>query len=87
VTVSYVEALEVLAREHLPEEVHLYFSQGAGRGVSAAEATPAWDRIRFLPRVLRDVTKVDVTTTLLGTQVSTPFATSPSGCAATGGAS
>ena len=76
-TVSYAEELEALAREHLPEEVHLYFRQGAGRGVSAAEATAAWDRFRFLPRVLRDVTEVDLATTLLGTDVQSPFAIAP----------
>ncbi|CAA9360711.1 MAG: L-lactate dehydrogenase [uncultured Nocardioidaceae bacterium] len=74
----YVDAVRELARERLPEEVFLYFDQGAGDGVAAAEAAPAWDRFRFLPRVLRDVTDVDLTTTLLGTEVSSPFAIAPS---------
>jgi 4-hydroxymandelate oxidase len=62
----------------LSEEVYLYVSQGAGDGLSAAEATAAWDRFRFLPRVLRDVTDVDVSTTLLGTEFRSPFAIAPS---------
>ena len=77
-TGRYVDFVRQLARERLPEEVFRYFDQGAGDGVSAAEAGPAWERFRFLPRVLRDVTEVDLTTTLLGTEVSSPFAIAPS---------
>jgi 4-hydroxymandelate oxidase len=74
----YADAVRRLARERLPEEVFLYFDQGAGDGVTAAEAAPAWERFRFLPRVLRDVTELDLTTTLLGTDVSSPFVIAPS---------
>jgi 4-hydroxymandelate oxidase len=68
---------EEQARRLLPEAVHRYFRQGARDGLSAAEAVERWDRIRFLPRVLRDVTRVDTATTLLGTPVSTPVAVAP----------
>ena len=75
--VSYVDALEELARERLPDEVHHYFRQGAGRGLSAAEASSAWDAFRVVPRVLRDVTDVALGTTLVGTEVRTPFGIAP----------
>jgi 4-hydroxymandelate oxidase len=73
----WVEHLEELARETLPETVHRYVRQGARDGVSAAEAVAAWDRFRFLPGVLRDVTEIDCSTELLGTPVSSPFAIAP----------
>lgn len=73
----WAEHLEDLAREVLPEAVHRYVRQGARDGVSAAEAVEAWERFRFLPGVLRDVTEVDCTTELLGTPVRSPFAIAP----------
>lgn len=69
--------LEEQARRVLAEEVHRYFRQGARDGVSAAEAVERWDRIRFLPRVLRDVTRVDPATTILGGAVRSPVAVAP----------
>jgi len=45
--------------------------------VSAAEAVTVWDRHRFLPGVLRDVTEVDCSTELLGTQVRSPMGIAP----------
>ncbi len=74
---SPLRDLEDRARTRLPEEVHRYFAQGAGAGLSAAEAESAWSRHRLVPRVLRDVTHVDLTTTLLGTDVSTPIGIAP----------
>lgn len=73
----FADDLEQRARGTLSEPVHRYIRQGARDGVSAAEAESAWDSFRFLPRVLRDVTDVEVGTTLLGTEVRTPFAIAP----------
>ena len=71
------EELEQQAHERLPEAVFRYISQGARDGVVAAEATAAWRAVRLLPRVLRDVSAVDLRTTLLGTEVSAPVAVAP----------
>ncbi len=65
------------ARQALPRPVFDYFAQGARDGLTAAEAERAWDRFRVLPRVLMDVTDVQVGTTLLGAEVSSPFAIAP----------
>jgi 4-hydroxymandelate oxidase len=73
----YVDALEQQAREVLPEPVHRYFRQGARDGVSAGEATAAWDRHRLRPQVLRDVTDVQLATTLLGAPVRAPIGIAP----------
>ena len=76
-TGRFVDDLEERARRVLSEPVHRYFRQGAREGVSAAEAAAAWDRFRFLPRVLRDVTTVDTAVRLLGEPLRTPFGIAP----------
>ena len=73
----FADGLEQRAAELLPEAVYRYVRQGARDGTSTSEASDAWDRHRFLPPVLRDVTKVDTATTLLGTAVRSPFAAGP----------
>jgi 4-hydroxymandelate oxidase len=73
----YADAVEEAARASLPAEVHRYVASGSGRSISAREAADAWDVFRFVPRVLRDVTEVDLTTTMLGTEVRSPFAVAP----------
>lgn len=73
----YIDELESVARERLLAEVFFYFSQGAGEGLSTAEAVAAWDRFRFVPRVLQDVTDVELSTSLLGTRVRSPFCIAP----------
>lgn len=69
--------LEARAARVLSEPVFRYFRQGARDGVAAGEAAAAWDRYRLLPHVLRDVTDVDVATTLLGSELRTPLAVAP----------
>lgn len=73
----FVDGVEERAAEVLPEPVFRYLRQGSRNGVSATEATPAWDGFRFLPHVLRDVTEVQTATSLLGTSVSTPLGIAP----------
>ncbi|MGH3471333.1 MAG: alpha-hydroxy acid oxidase [Nocardioidaceae bacterium] len=73
----WIDELEGLAAQRLPEPVQRYIRQGAGAGVSAAEATEAWRQTRLLPHVLRDVSAVATGTTLLGTPVRAPIAIAP----------
>jgi len=73
----FLDGIEQRAAALLPEEVHRYVRQGSRAGVTAGEATAAWDRLRFLPSVMRDVTVVDTATTLLGTETATPLAVAP----------
>lgn len=74
---GWIEDLEQTAAGLLPAPVHHYIRTGAGLGLSAAEAGAAWQRLRFAPRVLNDVTEVDLGSTLLGTEVSAPVAVAP----------
>jgi 4-hydroxymandelate oxidase len=74
---GYLAGLEGSARERLSDAVYGYFQQGAGDEVSAPEAAEAWQRLRFCPHVLRDVSSVTTQTSLLGTPVRSPVAVAP----------
>ncbi|MFE2962371.1 alpha-hydroxy acid oxidase [Streptomyces sp. NPDC059340] len=74
----WMDGLQERAAEVLPEDVYAYFRRGAGRGMSVAEATSAWDQFRFRARLLRDVSTCDASTTVLGTPVRTPVLVAPS---------
>jgi 4-hydroxymandelate oxidase len=73
----FADGLEERAAAMLPEAVFRYFRQGSRDSTSTAEAVAAWDRHRFLPQVLRDVTEVDLRTTVLGAELASPFAVAP----------
>ena len=49
------------ARSRLPAEVYDYFATGAGAEQTLGEAEQAWSRFRLRPRVLHDVSTVDLT--------------------------
>jgi len=71
-------ALEETARKRLPAAVFGYYADGADEGITATEAVTAWRSVRFAPRVLTDVSNIDLTTEVLGTTVSSPVAIAPS---------
>ncbi|NEA34009.1 alpha-hydroxy acid oxidase [Streptomyces sp. SID13031] len=73
----WIDGLEAAAGEKLPEAVHRYFRQGAAGGISVGEAVAAWSEYRFRPRVLTDVSTVDLTTTVLGVPVDVPVLVAP----------
>jgi 4-hydroxymandelate oxidase len=77
VSLPYLREVERRAEEMLPAEVHRYFAQGSGAGVTAAEASDAWRAVRLVPRVLMDVTHVEIGTRLLDTEVATPVGLAP----------
>lgn len=65
------------AGEVLPEAVRGYYAAGAGEQRSRDEAAGAWASYRLRPRVLRDVSAVDTSLSLLGTPLSTPVLAGP----------
>ncbi len=65
------------ARAAMPAPMWDYVETGARDGVTAAEAGESWAGVRFLPRVLRDVRRVDPSTTLLGVGLPTPVGIAP----------
>ncbi len=72
-----IDELETIATRCLPPEVSEYFSQGAFAGLTTSAAPGAWDRLRLRPRVLRDVSRVSTTTTVLGHEVAAPILVAP----------
>ena len=76
-TERYADGLAERARARLLPEVHRYVENGSGEGVSAAEAEQAWRSWRFRPRVLREVTHVELATDLLGTTYAAPLGAAP----------
>ena len=72
---SWLAGLEERARASLPASVFEYAATGARDGVSAREA--GWSRVRFLPHVLRDVTDVSLSATLLGVASPVPWGVAP----------
>ncbi len=73
----WMDTLVQEAEAWLPAPVMTYFRQGAGAGLSAAEAEAHWDALRLLPHVLRDVSDVSTRTAVLGTSVDTPVLVAP----------
>jgi 4-hydroxymandelate oxidase len=54
-----------------------YFAGGSGSESTLSDNTAAWARLRLRPRVLRDVSRVDTSTTLLGTPLASPVLVAP----------
>jgi L-lactate dehydrogenase (cytochrome) len=74
-----VEDLRDQARRRVPRAVFDYTDGGAGREVSLRRSRAAFDRVEFLPSVLRDVSSVDVSTTVLGRPAALPLVMAPTG--------
>ena len=73
----WLASLEKRARESLAPAVLEYLLQGARDSVTAGEAAAAWGELRFLPRVLHDVTHVETGVTLLGHASAVPWGVAP----------
>ncbi len=70
-----------MAARRAPRAVFDYVDGGAGDELSMARAREAFDRVEFRPNVLRDVSRVDPSTTILGEQASLPVVLAPTGFA------
>jgi 4-hydroxymandelate oxidase len=75
-----VSELERQARELLRPEVYDYYAGGSGGEVTLRANAEAWRQVRFLPRVLRDVSAVRTSVRLaspLNLELRTPVAVAP----------
>jgi isopentenyl diphosphate isomerase/L-lactate dehydrogenase-like FMN-dependent dehydrogenase len=72
-------ALELGARERLSEGAFGYVAGGAGAERTMQANLEAFDRLRIVPRMLRDVASRDLRTTLLGTEMPAPLLLAPIG--------
>lgn len=68
---------EPLAVERMSAAAYGYVAGGAWDEISLRESVEAWTRFRFVPRVLRDVRKVDVSGRFLGRKSALPIAVAP----------
>ncbi|KAF9268554.1 hypothetical protein L218DRAFT_917391 [Marasmius fiardii PR-910] len=64
---------EFIAKQIMPEKAWAYYSSAADDEITLRENHAAYHRIWFRPRVLRDVTNVDFSTTILGHKSSMPI--------------
>jgi len=74
-----IEDLRLLAKRRLPRAIFDFFDGGAEDEVTLRENRAAFERVRLLPRVLVDVSKVDTGIDLLGKPSSLPLAIAPTG--------
>ena len=70
---------EDIAKERLPKEEYDYIAGGATDEISVDRNRRAYTSWAFRPRVLRDVSKLDLSTTVLGTKVNLPVLIAPCG--------
>ncbi len=74
-----VADLRRIARRRLPRGVFDYIDGGAEDELSLARNAAAFDQVEFAPRVLRDVSDVNTSTTLLGQPLAFPLVLAPTG--------
>jgi lactate 2-monooxygenase len=73
------DRLEQAARAALPPEAFWYAAGGAGTGATMRANRAAFDRYGLVPRMLRDNTARDWSTTVLGTATPAPLLLAPIG--------
>jgi L-lactate dehydrogenase (cytochrome) len=74
-----IDDLRTIAKRRLPGGVFDYIDGAAEAEISKAANSDDFARIRFHPRVLRDVGDVDPSTTLLGEPLPIPLVLAPTG--------
>lgn len=72
-----VDGLRQRAQQLLGPAAFDYYVGGADDEVTLAENETAWQRLRLRPKVLRDVSDVDPSTTVLGQSVAAPILVAP----------
>src|SRR5262245_14384874 len=74
-----VADLRAVARRRTPKAVFDYADGGAGDEISLARARNAFGRVEFRPNVLRDVSAVDTSVSVLGQPAALPIVFAPTG--------
>ncbi|KAL8129504.1 hypothetical protein V2J09_018659 [Rumex salicifolius] len=75
--ITNVTEYEAIAKEKLPKMIYDYYSSGAEDQWSLKENRNAFSRILFRPRILIDVSHINMDTTVLGFKVSMPIMIAP----------
>jgi len=71
--------LRDIAKRRTPTAPFDYTDGSADQEISLARARQAFEDIEFQPRILKDVSEVDLSSTVLGKKVAMPFAIAPTG--------
>ena len=74
-----IEDLRRAAQRHLPRAIFDFFDGGAEDELTLRDNRAAFARLRFFPRVLRDVSVINTGTHLLGQPSTLPMAIAPTG--------
>lgn len=74
-----IEDLRRVAKRRLPRGVFDYIDGGAEDELTMAANSAAYRKLTFSPRVLRDVSDVDISTSLLGREIAYPLVLAPTG--------
>jgi L-lactate dehydrogenase (cytochrome) len=77
--VASISDLRRLARRRAPRAVFDYANGGAGEELSLGRSREAYARVEFRPTVLRDVSHVDTSTSILGRPSALPLVFAPTG--------
>ena len=72
-SVFNLHEFEVIASKALPDKVYAYYACSADDEVSYRQNHHSWSRIFFRPRVLVDVSEIDLRTKMLGQEFPVPF--------------
>ncbi|XP_027064529.1 glycolate oxidase-like isoform X1 [Coffea arabica] len=75
--ITNVTEYQAIAKQKLPKMVYDYYASGAEDEWTLAENRNAFSRILFRPRILIDVSRIDMTTTILGFKISMPIMIAP----------
>ena len=71
--------LRKIAKRRTPQAPFDYTDGGADSESSLNNARSAFENVQFVPRILRDVSKVDVSANVLGKKSKLPFGIAPTG--------
>lgn len=74
-----IEDLRRRAKRRLPGPVFGYLESGAEDEITRRGNRAAFEAYSLVPRVLRDVSKIDMGTTILGSEVKLPILVAPTG--------
>jgi 4-hydroxymandelate oxidase len=74
-----LDALEQQARVKMSPASYAFCACGADDEISLAENISAWRNLRLRPRVLRDVTAINTSVSILGKTMPTPIMVAPTG--------
>lgn len=78
-TAITVEDLRKVARRRLPRGVFDYIDGGAEDERTLGRNVASFARIEFRPNVLRDVSQIDLSTSLFGSKIAMPLILAPTG--------